>query len=201
MVLLLGVLIGRLLCGWVCPFGFLQDLLYKIPTRKFHLPEWTGWGKYVVLIGLVLVIPFFWGENSAWGFCRFCPASAVQVTIPNLVTGGMATFSMGTAIKLGVLLAVIGLVILSSRGFCKAFCPIGAMLAPLNYITFWKIRVPTQNCISCRKCDRSCPQQMTPSKNIAEGTAPNRSGECILCYECQRTCPVDPPRPGRSGSW
>ncbi len=194
-VLLLGVLLGRLLCGWVCPFGLLQDLLYRLPGPKFDLPRWTGKIKYVVLVLMVFLLPFLFTENTPYSFCRICPASAIQVTLPNLLGSGMAGFTTATAIKLAVLLLVLVAVVVSSRSFCKTMCPIGAMLAPLNFISLWKIRVPTQNCVSCGKCETACPQQdAAPAEHIARGVAPNRDLECIVCHECQTTCPRPKPR-------
>ncbi len=189
MVLLLGVLIGRLLCGWVCPFGFLQDLLYKIPTPKFRMPPWTSYGKFAVLALMVVAFPFLWGEMTQWSFCRFCPASAIQVTIPNVVSAGIASIDAATAVKLAILVLVLGLVIASSRSFCKAFCPIGAMLAPLNYISFWKIKAPTEHCTACEACNRRCPQGDTPSQRILDSVPPNRALDCIVCHDCQVSCP------------
>lgn len=188
-VLLLGVLIGRLLCGWMCPFGLIQDLLYKLPTNKLNLPAWCGYIKYGVLALMVVALPFVFGEQTLFSFCRYCPASALQVTIPNLIMNGWADSGYLTAIKLGILVFVLLLAIVSTRSFCRVFCPIGAVLAPLNYITFWKIRVPVQNCAGCGKCNQACLQQGQPMSRIAQGISPNQAAECILCYECQTICP------------
>ncbi|MCE5248592.1 4Fe-4S binding protein [bacterium] len=189
-VLLIGVLFGRLLCGWVCPFGFLQDILHRIPTRKFTLPRWTGSIKYAVLIFMVLLIPFFLGSETMYSFCRICPASALQVTIPGLVSTGFKDISLSMAVKLTVLAVVLVLVIFSSRAFCKTLCPIGALLAPLNFISVWTVSVPTETCLSCKRCDKACPTDVTPSERIAEGIAPNRSPDCIVCHECQSACTI-----------
>ena len=196
-VLLLGVAAGRLLCGWVCPFGLLQDLLYRVPSRKFDLPAWSAWIKYPVLVLTVLVFPFFLGEATWLSFCRICPASAVEVTVPNLIMGGSGGISIAAAVKLGVLALVIIGAVVSSRSFCKLFCPIGALLAPLNFIAFWKIKVPTQNCVTCKMCNKVCPQHGNPSSRIAEGISPNRALECIVCYECRTVCPVPKPKKGK----
>ncbi len=190
-VLLLGVLIGRLLCGWVCPFGFLQDLLYKVPSPKFHLPAWTAYIKYVVLVLTVLLLPFLFGEQTLLSFCRICPASAIQVTIPNIVGSGLSTVSIMTALKLLILGIVLIGAILSTRSFCKVLCPIGAMLAPLNFFSFWKVKVPTQNCLECKACIEACPQYGDPRERVSHGVAANRALECIVCHECQTICPVD----------
>lgn len=195
-VLLLGVLIGRLLCGWICPFGFLQDLLHKIPSPKFELPYWTSFGKYVVLGLLVLALPFAFGADTVYSFCRVCPSSALSVTIPSILKEGLPKNVLPMLVRLGVLGGVVVLAIMSSRSFCKVFCPIGAILAPLNYVSFWAIKVPVQNCLSCKKCDRACPVGGTPSGRIVEHVSANREQNCIVCHECQGVCPkVNKPAP------
>ena len=194
MVVLLGALAGRLLCGWVCPFGFLQDLLYKIPGPKFTLPAWTSNLKYLVLVLMVILIPFFLGAETWYSFCRICPAAAQQVTVPNLFLG-KATFTLPVLVRFGFLAGFLLLVIASSRGFCKAVCPIGAILAPLNYLSWWAIKRPTGNCVSCGKCDRACPMQGEPSTRIGAQIPANRLGDCIVCHECQSACPQEGKKP------
>ncbi len=76
---IIGVVTGRLVCGWICPFGFLQDLLYKIPTPKYRLPSWMRYGKYVMLVVLAMLVPYLTGVN--W-FSRLCPAGALEGAIP-----------------------------------------------------------------------------------------------------------------------
>jgi polyferredoxin len=188
-MLLAGVLIGRLFCGWVCPFGLVQDLLYKIPSPKFILPKRASWIKYFVLGFGVFLIPFFLGEETFYSFCRICPSSALQVTIPNLVLSGFTKISIPNVVKLGVLAAVLLLAIMSSRAFCKAVCPIGALLAPLNYFSFRTVKSSPGACISCKKCDKACPTEVTPSERFNAGIPVNRTLDCIVCEECTKVCP------------
>jgi ferredoxin-type protein NapH len=187
--LLIGVLAGRLFCGWVCPFGFLQDMLHKIPSPKFALPKWAGAGKYLVLAFGVFLIPFFLGEETYYSFCRVCPASALQVTIPNLAMKGIHTITMSNMVKLGLLAVILGTVVFSSRAFCKVLCPIGALLAPLNYFSYHTVRAGTARCVSCKRCDAVCPTNVHPSERIVAGIPANRSEDCITCGDCAKTCP------------
>jgi len=185
-VLLIGVSIGRLLCGWVCPFGLLQDWLHKIPNRKLELPGWTSHLKYAVLVLLVFLFPFFLGESTWLSFCRICPAAALQVSLPTVIQSG--SVSGANLVRFGVLGGVIVLAILSSRSFCKVLCPIGALLAPLNLISFWIVKPPRTGCLSCVKCDRLCSTDVKPSERLSRNIPPNRALDCIVCHDCQLAC-------------
>jgi len=187
-ILLVGVLVGRLLCGWVCPFGFLQDLLYKIPSRKFRLPSWTSNIKYPVLIFMVFVFPYLFGELTWFSFCRICPAAALQVTLPNFISSGFRITGIITVVKFGVLIAVIIAAILSSRSFCKVLCPIAALLAPLNYISFWTVKPSREKCASCKKCDSVCSMDIQPSARLLNNIPANRALGCIVCHDCKYAC-------------
>src|SRR3972149_4553984 len=62
-LLIVGAVFGSFVCGWACPFGFLQDLVARIPTPKLRLPSWTGWFRYAPPLGLVLAVPYFHGNE------------------------------------------------------------------------------------------------------------------------------------------
>jgi polyferredoxin len=190
-LLAFGALVGRLLCGWVCPFGTLQALLYRIPSPKIKLPAWTSYIKYVILILTVFLFPFIWGELTAASFCRICPAAFIQVVVPTWIQNGFTWAGWLSGIRVLFFVLVVVLAILSSRSFCKVFCPIGALLAPLNYLSFWKVKSPDAQCVACKRCDRLCSTDVQPSLRILEGIDPNRHPDCIVCHECQHpTCPV-----------
>ena len=190
-VILVGILVGRLLCGWVCPFGFLQDLLYKIPTRKFLLPSWASYGKYLVLLFGIFLLPWWYGESTILSFCRYCPASALQVTVPYWIGGG--TLSTLSIIRLVVLVVILFVVIFAERGFCRVLCPIGALLAPFNFLSLWKVRVPKPECLECAICDKACPTHINPSARILAGVPPSQALDCVVCHECQPVCPQQHP--------
>lgn len=189
-MLLVGSVVGRLLCGWVCPFGFVQDLLYKIPSRKFVMPEWSRNFKYAMLFGGVLIVPMILGAETNFSFCRICPAAALQVSIPNLFMSHFAMPSTTTLVRFGFLFGFVGLAVMSSRSFCRTFCPIAAILAPLNYVSMWIVKPPMASaCLDCGKCDKSCPTDIKPSERIKKEVPVNRHSDCVVCHDCQNACP------------
>jgi len=188
-ILLFGILIGKLFCGWVCPFGFLQDLFHKIPSQKIKIPKWTSNIKYFVLFSMVLFLPFIFGEQTYYSFCRVCPAATMQVTTPDLITNNFKNISTLTIIRFSILFLIILFVIVNSRAFCKTLCPIGAILAPLNYISFWTVKFPAEMCDSCNNCDKYCITDVEPSKRITKFIPANRSLDCVVCHDCQKACP------------
>lgn len=100
-----GAVLGRMLCGWVCPFGFIQDLLYKIPLAKIKLPSWLNYGKYLTLFIMVILIPLFFGVGLTPGkttaedffFCNLCPAGTLEAAIPNSIIAANAPPSSDNA--------------------------------------------------------------------------------------------------------
>ena len=90
LLIAVGALFGTLICGWACPFGFLQDLTGKVPTPKFDLPKITGYLRYVVLIGTVLAVPYFFGEEHPLFVCRICPAGALEAAVPTMAGQAIA---------------------------------------------------------------------------------------------------------------
>jgi polyferredoxin len=187
-VVLLAVFLGRMLCGWMCPFGLIQDWLQKIPSPKRRLPSSLTRIKYGVLLVTVLIIPFLLGAETPYSFCRVCPASALQVTLPNLVSGGVSALGGANILKLALLLAILGLTVVFSRFFCRVLCPLGALLAPFNAFSYFKVKVPPGDCVFCARCNRICPVDAQPAARIVRGEAPSRSPECIGCNECRTQC-------------
>lgn len=185
-LVVVGAGVGRFLCGWVCPFGFLQDLLYKVPLRKIEMPKWTRWGKYAVLAVFVVLFPFLFGESTPLSFCRFCPTSALEVTIPGFFLGE-AVIGVTTAIKLTVLALVIGLSMLNSRFFCRVLCPIAALLTAFNSVSLVRVGRKKQ-CAACSRCNVACPVQAMPFSRIERGLPANRHPECIGCRDCVSVC-------------
>lgn len=195
-VLLIGALIGRLLCGWVCPFGWLQDLLYRIRSPKFSMPRWTNSIKYFVLVATVFAIPWFLGPNSPFTFCRFCPTAAIQVTLPAWLglnpafPGTTLSLDLSMIMKMGLAALIIILAVFSSRSFCRVLCPIGALLAPLNHFSPWKVTFKGKACTECKICDKTCPTDVHPMERLSRDIPANRQLDCVVCHDCTKRCPV-----------
>jgi ferredoxin-type protein NapH len=170
-LLALGAVFGSFTCGWACPFGFLQDLIAKVPTRKFTLPLWMGNLRYVVLLAFVLVIPYLWGEESSLFFCRLCPAGAIEGSLPYLI--------WPSAVKMTILIVVVAAMFFTWRPWCTLFCPLGAIYALLNHVSFLFLRFHPNLCIDCADCRSLC-----RDKGDAEGRIDGL--RCVRCMECTR---------------
>ncbi len=179
-----GVLFGTLICGWVCPFGLLQDLFAKIPTPKYDLPKFTGYFRYVMLIGAVLLIPYFFGEGHPLFICRICPAGAVETAVPNMagqVKSGQRII-WPNEIKMTVLVLFIIAVFFVKRPWCRVLCPLGAIFSLFNRFSAFFLHFNADKCTDCKFCHRLCEYGIAPEKS------PNDLS-CIRCLECTQCAP------------
>ena len=180
---LVGALIGRASCGWFCPFGWFQELVYKLPTPKLRLPNRFNWTRYVVLAVLVAVIPYI--TREPW-FCKLCPAGTLEAGIPVVLLDVGVRRLVGTFywIKLGILAAFLAWMSATRRPFCRWVCPLGALWSPLNPVSSFQLKVDQNTCIRCNRCQTACPVDI---RVYEEPT----SGACIRCLQCVPVCPVD----------
>jgi ferredoxin-type protein NapH len=183
----IGVMTGRFACGWLCPFGLIQDLLHKIPTRKFKLPFFFNYGRYVVLIVMVVLMPLFivdeLGLGQPW-FCKLlCPSGTLMGALPLLVLKPSLWQNLGFYFinKLSWLIIIVIGAILISRFFCRIFCPLGAFYGLFNRVSFFCLQFDEEKCVHCLACERRCPTGCKPYKDT-DSTA------CINCLKCVDTC-------------
>lgn len=183
-LLVIGATLGRLVCGWVCPFGFLQDLIARIPTPKFDLPAWAGHCRYAVLILFVVAIPYFFGEDHPLFFCRLCPAGALEGALPNAariaVAGGGLVLPSAT--KLTILTIVATAMFFTRRPWCALLCPLGAIYSLFNRVSFLFLRFHPDQCKACDNCKKLCNSGVLPDRGL-------NHAQCIRCLECTR-CPA-----------
>lgn len=187
-LLAVGVLLGRFVCGWLCPFGLMQELIHKIPTPKLRL--WKGflYIKYVILIVFVLILPVTATNYMGMGkpaFCQYiCPAGTLEGGIPLLLTHPQLRQTIGPLffLKMTILIITVAGCVLIYRFFCRTICPLGAIYGLLNKISAYHLEVDQHKCINCGKCAQTCKMEVNPVKT------PN-SAECIRCGACAQTCP------------
>jgi polyferredoxin len=183
-LLMVGSLVGSLVCGWACPFGFLQDLLGRIPTPRYVLPAWMGCCRYVVLAGLVLAVPYAYGEGHPLFICRLCPAGAVEGALPEVArqaAAGGAIVWPG-AVKIVVLAGFVGLALVTWRPWCVLFCPLGAIYGLLNRFSLFYVRFEPQACTDCDLCRKRCHLRGASERRAGHPLA--GPGRCIRCLEC-----------------
>jgi polyferredoxin len=188
LLLLFGVALGRWICGFLCPFGLIQELLYKLPspklgksplTRRFTLL------KYAFLVILVLgtpVITLVYGYGIPL-FCKFiCPAGTLEAGIPLALANSAIRGSIGGLFYWKIVL-LAALILASApvyRVFCRFLCPLGALYGLLNRYALWGIRRDPLRCSNCGICAKNCKMD----------TRIANDRECIRCGVCIRACPA-----------
>jgi len=191
-LMLLGAVLGRFVCGFLCPFGLVQDLLYRIPffkkLRSLPGERWLKKLKYVVLAVLVIALPLLvrdeFGQGTPW-FCKLiCPSGTLMAGIPMMAANDQLAHMAGWnfALKTAILIVIVLSGIVVYRPFCRYLCPLGAVYGVFNPIAFYRIRVEEDKCTKCGLCARACKLQLEPYLQ------PN-SAECIRCGDCTRSCP------------
>lgn len=191
-LLFFGALFGRFVCGWLCPFGLIQDLLYKIPfvkkLRKLPCDRWLRLLKYVILAGFVIVLPLIVldivGQGQPW-FCKYiCPSGTLFAGIPLVASNPALQSALGWLFnwKVTVLVVLLLLSVAVYRPFCRYLCPLGAIYGLFNPVALYRFRIDAQKCTQCGACQRACPM------GIPVQSAPN-SPECIRCGKCKAACP------------
>ena len=191
-LILLGVLLGRVICGFLCPFGWFQELLHKIPTKKLSTKKLKPltYLKYVVLLVMVVLLPVLVTNQLGMGdpfFCKYlCPKGVLEGAIPLSLANAGIRAALGSLFrwKFIVLLTVIVLSIVFYRPFCKWLCPLGAFYALLNKVSLFQMQVDQSKCVSCGKCAKVCKMDVDVTKS------PNHT-ECIRCGMCIRACPTE----------
>ena len=190
-LMLFGLMLGRSICGWLCPFGLIQELVYKIPVpkiRKNRVTRALSYVKYAVLALFVLALPLYFGLGKGRAlpaFCRFiCPAGTLEGAgglLANPVNRDLfSMLGILFADKVLILVLVLVLCIFCCRAFCRFLCPLGALYSLFSGIALTGIRVDRGRCNGCGACRKVCPMDIREPGDR----------ECIHCGECISACSV-----------
>lgn len=189
-LLLFGTILGRTVCGWICPFGLIQELLHRLPTfkiRKNRVTRLLSYLKYVFLAVFVIAIPLYYGlthDIPVPGFCKYiCPAGTLEGAVgllSNPANSGLfgllgICFTRKFVIMIGLVLSCI----FCYRSFCRFICPLGAIYGLFNRFCLVGVKVDTEKCNGCGACVRACGMDV---KRVGDH-------ECIHCAHCMDCCP------------
>jgi ferredoxin-type protein NapH len=182
---IIGLVVGRMTCGWLCPFGFTQEMLYKIKTPKLYPSKVFNYTKYLSLIGLTILVAFFVAEP--W-FCKLCPVGTLEAGIPivswnpsgDIFTQGGAMISrVGLLfdVKLFILFVLVSAAIFIHQPFCRYLCPLGAIYSIFNKVSFFQMKIYREKCGFFHEYRKICPMDLEVHQT------PNDK-DCIRCLEC-----------------
>lgn len=185
------VVVGSAFCGWICPFGFFQDIisfikgLFKknskksVKKRNLNIKsiDYSLITRLIVLLTtLILAITFV---DTI--FCKLCPVGTIQAAFPYQITYGFS-YNIWLAARIGILIALIILFFVVSRFWCRYLCPIGALAGPSNKISLLKMYHNGTNCDGCNICKDVCPLDIDVMKD-------QNSSRCTRCADCVDKCP------------
>jgi thiol-disulfide isomerase/thioredoxin/NAD-dependent dihydropyrimidine dehydrogenase PreA subunit len=186
-ILLYAMLLGRTICGWLCPVGLIQELVFKLPTpkiKKNRLTRKLSYLKYIILAVFAIIIPVYWGLLRGVpvpGFCKYiCPVGTLEGAIA-LIPANTPWLSMLGPIFTGkfiIMVAVLLACIFCYRSFCRFLCPLGAIYGLFNSVSIIGVKVDSGRCNNCGACVRNCKMDV---KRVGDH-------ECIHCAQCERFC-------------
>ena len=184
MLMVFGIVFGRIICGFLCPFGLIQELLHKIPSSKLKKNKITKLlsnTKFLILVLFVFILPVILQTPA---FCKYiCPAGTIEASFPLLAKNESLRLLTGTLFSLKVSVAVIIVIscVFVYRAFCRFLCPLGAIYALFSKVSVFGITVNHDNCTYCNKCIKVCPMDISEVGDR----------ECIQCGKCMSSCNFD----------
>ena len=192
LTVLFGIIAGRWFCGYLCPFGFFQDLLFKLPVKKAKvvkkLAKAFSYLRYVVLAVFVFLLPFFLKDKFGFTdpyFCKYlCPAGTLFAALPLMAVNeslrAAAAFLFANKLAISIIIVILSTFLY--RPFCRFLCPLGALLGIFNPISIYRLKINESKCTKCRVCEKTC------KLDIPTYLKPN-SPDCIRCNDCVKACP------------
>lgn len=203
---ILLIILARAWCGWLCPVGFVQDLmmhlrrLLKIPYKELSFTtvkvlDRTKFGILfiAIILAFLVSIPNSIGLSTYSGvlanpYEQFCPARPMFVIFQQLL--GLEPWSTALPNIGLVVLVVFFIMSFAVRKFWCRICPMGAINSFFNKYALLTLQKDGTKCTKCRICLRACPMDI---EEIYEekGKTNISSKECVHCYRCVELCPEE----------
>jgi polyferredoxin len=184
-VLLSALVVKKSFCSWVCPIGFVSEILIRVHYRLFKkgigimpsLDSVLRGLKYCLLSIFLFAILYKMGPVALEQFVFSSYNIVADIKMLKFFTDISAT-------ALTILLSLVILSILIRNFWCRYLCPYGALLGVWGFLSPFKVRRDASTCTACKKCDRVCPCSILISskKTIV-------SDECFACGKCVDVCP------------
>ncbi|MEN6325453.1 MAG: 4Fe-4S binding protein [Syntrophomonas sp.] len=188
LLVLAGITLGRFICGWFCPFGLIQELIFKIPLPKVAVKnrfKQLEYLKYVVLLLFIVLLPALgtYGISST-AFCKYvCPVEVLEAYLPLMIVRPSIMSAIGPWLqwKFIFLITILLVSVFIFKPFCRFICPLGAIYSFFNPVSLYRLQVDHHKCTGCNSCQAQC------KLDIAVYEDPNHR-DCMRCNECL-VCP------------
>jgi polyferredoxin len=187
-----AALLGRWICGWLCPFGLFADMLDRISLKRFQPAHVWRIGGYVVLAFLLVgsVVLVAAGVTGQGPFCStVCASGKIYGLLPYYVTTGAGEVTGGADLSALALHAglfgvfLVAAFLISGRVFCRYACPMGALLGLANKFAAVQVVHRAADCNACNRCLDICPMGI----DLAKPDLLTQAG-CIRCGRCVAVC-------------
>ncbi len=155
----IGIILGSLSCGWICPVGFVQDVLHAPKFREIKVSHKISVLRYLTLLLTIIAV---WLEIKYNFFSR----------------RGISIFHHYVIMAGGILLISA---VFIKRPFCRIFCPLGLVLGKFNKISLLKVNLNKNACTGCQECNNSCVMDLKPLTQV-------NSDLCVKCFNCVKVC-------------
>ena len=200
------MLLSKFWCGWICPFGTVQDWLTFVRKRLGLREAQFSWltrdrlkpVKYI-LLAYLLIVPLLIahaGLHSDFSlpFCQICPAKPLMP----LFVGETRHLALDLSNRVTLVLSILSVTVAAGmlvgmffkeRFFCL-FCPMLVLIHIFRKISLVRFEKKVDGCLGCGNCQRLCPMEI---RAVHEEKTKKEvmSEDCLLCLTCTQSCPAD----------
>ena len=197
LLLIPTVLLGRIFCNWICPYGILHHFIgwlfgkgraeekARIDANRFKSIYQV---KYIILAGMIVAAIFGSLQIGLLDpICLFHRSMSTAI-LPAINLVHPATFYVRQYFHVGawvigfMLFLLVGMNVVIPRFFCRVLCPLGAFLGTLSTLSLWRINRNPAKCVDCDLCLKNCEGASDPHTQL-------RKSECFVCFNCIEDCP------------